>query len=134
MRDFVTDTHAVIWYLSRNKRLSRKTRAIFQKAQAGYGHVVVPSIVLVETIFLAQRMRVDKDITKVLLALTENPADGIYIYPLNKAVVQALSRFGPVAIPELADRIIAATALHLDLPLLTTDSAIRESGLVKTVW
>ncbi len=43
-------------------------------------------------------------------------------------------QFGPVAIPELADRIIAATALCLDLPLLTTDSTIQESSLVKTVW
>ena len=134
MTDYVTDTHAVIWYLSKNKRLSRKARAIFQKAQAGYGHVVVPSIVLVETIFLVQRMRVEEEITRILLALTEDPADGIYIYPLNKVVVQALSRFGPIAVPELADRIIAATALYLDLPLLTTDSAIQESGFIKTVW
>ena len=134
MINCVADTHAVIWYLSKNKRLSRKARTIFQQAQAGYGHVVVPSIVLVETIFLAQRMRVEEDITKILLALTEDPADGIYIYPLDKAVVQALSHFGPVAIPELADRIIAATALCLDLPLLTIDSTIQESSLVKTVW
>ncbi|MCP4538809.1 MAG: type II toxin-antitoxin system VapC family toxin [Chloroflexi bacterium] len=134
MTDLVTDTHAVIWYLSRNKRLSHKARTIFQRAQAGYGHIVVPSIVLVETIFLAQRMRVKEDITKILLTLTEDPTDGIYIYPLNKAVVQALSHFGPAAIPELADRIIAATALHLDLPLLTADSTIQESSLIKTVW
>lgn len=134
MIDSVTDTHAIIWYLSKSKRLSRKAHTIFQQAQAGYGHVVVPSIVLVETIFLVQRMRVEEDITEILLALTEDPADGIYIYPLDKAVVQALSHFGPVAIPELADRIIAATALCLDLPLLTTDSTIQESSLVETVW
>lgn len=134
MRDFVADTHAVIWYLSGNKRLSRKARAIFQKAVAGHGHVIIPSIVLVETIFLVQREKLDEDVVKTLLALTENPDDGIYIYPLNKAVVQALSHFGPVAIPELVDRIIAATAIHLDLPLLTIDSSIQAAKLVRTVW
>ncbi len=134
MKDFVADTHTVIWYLSGNKRLSRKARAIFQKASAGHSHVVIPSIVLVETIFLVQRERFDKKIVKTLLSLTENPDDGIYIYPLNKVVVQALSHFGPVAIPELADRIIAATALHLDLPLLTVDPSIRASKLIRTVW
>jgi predicted nucleic acid-binding protein len=39
--------------------------------------------------------------------------------------------FGPAAVPELADRIIAATARALNLPLLTTDPAIVASGLVK---
>lgn len=134
MRDFVTDTHAVIWYLSKNKRLSAKARTIFQKAQAGHGHVVIPSIVLVETIFLVQRGRANEEVIKLLLDLTENPADGIYIYPLNRAVVQALTPFGSAAVPELADRIIAATSLHLELPLLTADTAIQASELVKTVW
>ena len=134
MSDFVVDTHVVIWYLSKNKRLSRKAQTIFQKAAAGHSHVVIPSIVLVETIFLVQRERLNEEVVKTLLALTENPNDGIYVYPLNKAVVQALSHFGPVAIPELADRIIAATAIHLDLPLLTIDPSIQASKLVKTVW
>ncbi len=134
MNGFVADTHAVIWYLSGSKRLSPKVRAIFQKAQTGYAHIAIPSIVLVETIFLVQRERLDEAVVKTLLALTENPDDGIYIYPLNKAVIQALSHFGPAAIPELADRIIAATAIQLDLPLLTTDASIQASRLVKTIW
>ncbi|MFN8455810.1 MAG: PIN domain-containing protein, partial [Anaerolineae bacterium] len=119
MNEFVADTHAVIWYLSGNKRLSHKARTIFQQAKAGYGHVVIPSIVLVETLFLIQRARVGEDLVSALLTLTENGNDGIYIYPLNKAVAQTLSSFGPAVIPELADRIIAATAVYLNLPLLT---------------
>jgi PIN domain nuclease of toxin-antitoxin system len=134
MRDFVADTHAVIWYLSSSKRLSPKVRAIFQKATAGHGHIIISSVVLVETIFLVQRERLGEEVVKTLLALTEDPGDGIYIYPLNKAVVQALSHFGPAAIPELADRIIAATAIHLNLPLLTADASIQTSKLVKTIW
>jgi PIN domain nuclease of toxin-antitoxin system len=34
----------------------------------------------------------------------------------------------------LGDRIIAATALYLDLPLLTVDPAIQASTLVETIW
>jgi PIN domain nuclease of toxin-antitoxin system len=30
MKDFVVDTHAVVWYLSGSKRLSRKARTVFQ--------------------------------------------------------------------------------------------------------
>jgi len=46
-------------------------------------------------------------------------------------VARAVRDFGPSAVPELADRIIAATARALNLPLLTTDPAIAASGLVQ---
>ena len=134
MTDFVADTHAVIWYLSGSKRLSRKVRGVFQKAANGNSHIVIPSIVLVETLFLVQRERLNEEVVKILLALSENPNDGIYIYPLNMAVIHALSHFGPATIPELVDRIIAATALHLNLPLITVDESIQNSKLIETVW
>jgi len=51
--------------------------------------------------------------------------------PLDMAVVRAMSDFDPAAVPELPDRIIAATARALGLPLLTMDPLIGESGLVK---
>jgi len=38
------------------------------------------------------------------------------------------------AVPELADRIIAATAFAFDLPLITKDQRITDSGVVQTVW
>jgi len=40
MKDFVADTHAVIWYLARDKRLSRRAHTAFLKAKSGYGHVI----------------------------------------------------------------------------------------------
>ena len=53
--------------------------------------------------------------------------------PLDMAVVRAVHDFGPAAIPELADRIIAATARALDVPLLTTDPVIAASNLVRVL-
>jgi len=32
------------------------------------------------------------------------------------------------------DRLIAASAVRLDVPLITGDERMRESGLVRTVW
>lgn len=134
MKAFVSDTHTIVWYLSRSKRLSAKVRTIFERANGGYSQIVIPSIVLVETILLVQRARLDQDVVTRLLALSEDPLDSIYIYPLHKGVIGALNQFGPAAIPELADRIIAATALYLNLPLLTVDEAIHASNLVRTIW
>jgi PIN domain nuclease of toxin-antitoxin system len=134
VNEFVADTHAVIWYLSKNKRLSRHARTIFDRAAAGHAQIAIPTIVIVETAFLIQRARLERSVIQNLLNLTEDPTDGIYLYPLNLGVVKALVNIGPAVIPELADRVIAATALHLNLPLLTTDAAIQTSNLIKTVW
>jgi predicted nucleic acid-binding protein len=65
------------------------------------------------------------------MTLTEEPDASICVVPLDMAVVRAAKDFGPAAVPEMPDRIIAATARALDVPLLTTDPAIAESGLVK---
>ncbi len=41
---------------------------------------------------------------------------------------------GLAALVDPFDRLIAATAVRLDLPLITSDERIRRSGLVRTVW
>jgi hypothetical protein len=67
------------------------------------------------------------------IALPEDASATIYITSLNLAVAIAMSEFGPAAIPEMVDRVIAATVRALNAPLLTTDLVIIESGLVKIV-
>jgi len=36
--------------------------------------------------------------------------------------------------PEIFDRLIISTAQHLDVPLITSDKGIRESGIIETIW
>jgi len=86
---------------------------------------------LVEAVFLAERQRVPRPILADRLALSDAPTESIRVVPLDLAVARAVNEFGPAAVPELPDRIIAATARPLNLPLLTTDPAIEQSGLVK---
>jgi PIN domain nuclease of toxin-antitoxin system len=53
--------------------------------------------------------------------------------PLDLGVVLALQDIPRSAIPDLPDRVIAATARHYCVPLVTRDRVIRASG-VETVW
>jgi len=48
-------------------------------------------------------------------------------------VVDAVARFDREGVPDMPDRITAATALHLGLPLVTRDSKIRASD-IETIW
>ena len=51
----------------------------------------------------------------------------------DRHVGTAMTRIPREIVPELPDRIIAATALHLNLPVITRDRRIRVSGL-ESVW
>jgi predicted nucleic acid-binding protein len=52
---------------------------------------------------------------------------------LDRDVAGALSDVPRDAVPDMPDRIIAATAVTLGLPLVTRDGKIAQSG-VQTVW
>jgi predicted nucleic acid-binding protein len=90
-----------------------------------------PALFWSKPLFLAERQRVPRAILAELMALSDALTSSICVVPLDLAVARAVNDFGPAAVPELADRIIAATARALNLPLLTTDPAIVASGLVK---
>jgi len=134
MRRYVADTHSILWYLAKDHRLSRRARSVFQAAKNDRAQILVPSIVLVEAIFLMQRRRIAEAQVSKLFELSEDAEASICVVPLNMVVAQAVADFGPVAIPDMPDRIIAATARALNLPLITVDPIIAESELVEVVW
>jgi len=134
MKRYVADTHSITWHLSRDRHLSRRARRIFESADEGYVQVLVPSIVLVEAIFLMQRQRISKSQVLQLFELSEDTNANFYVVPLNMAVAEAVSDFGLAAIPDMPDRIIAATARALNVPLITVDPIITESELVEVIW
>jgi PIN domain nuclease of toxin-antitoxin system len=131
MSRFVTDTQCLLWYLTQDRRLPKVAQTAFRLAKEGHAQILVPSIVLVEAVFLADRQKVSRPILAQLLRLTDASGAGICVVPLDLGTARAVADFGPAVVPELPDRIIAATARALNLPLLTTDPAIVECGLVK---
>lgn len=133
MKRYATDTHCLLWFITQDRRLPRIARKIFAEAKEGRVQIVVPSIVLVETIFLAQRQRVSEANLAQVMETSEDANASICIVPLDMAVVRALKDFGPAAVPEMPDRIIAATARALGVPLLTTDPIIAASDLVQVL-
>jgi len=129
----VLDTHAAIWYFHRSRELSSAALQSIRRAVEGGRPVYVSAISLVETIYLVERGRLPLEALQRLEAGLKDAASGLRVQPVDEDVAQAVHRVPRVVVPDMPDRIIAATALHLGLPLVTRDRRIQSAG-IKTIW
>ena len=134
MSQYVTDTHALIWHLANGRRLSPRARQVFAETDAGQHQVFIPSIVMVEAVYLAERQRIESTILAQLFTLAAVFPNNYQVVPLDLEVIQALRVTDRMLVPELPDRIIVATALLRGLQLVTRDSAIATAGIVAVLW
>jgi PIN domain nuclease of toxin-antitoxin system len=54
----IANTHAIIWYLSDDPRLSKNAAEAFERAGSHGEEVGVPTICLVEMIYLVEKKRI----------------------------------------------------------------------------
>ena len=129
----VLDTHAAIWYLLDSKALSKTAFSLIDDAAASGQPAYISAVSLVEVVYLVERGRIAADAFErfVVELKQQNPA--FTVVPLDSEVAAVLRTIPRNAIPDMPDRIVVATALHLDLPLVTRDRRIQSAG-VKTIW
>jgi predicted nucleic acid-binding protein len=127
--EYVTDTMALVLRLER-RRMGERAKAAFEAVEAGTAAIHVPGIVLAEILYLSERGRISASVEKVADYMRRNP--NCKEAPLSLAVIQAAS--GITDIPELHDRLIAATGRLLGMKVITVDPAIENSQFVGTLW
>lgn len=130
MSDYVTDTHALYWYLTASPRLDANAQAAFLAGEQGQAHIYVPSIILAELYYLNVKYNQPLIFVREYERLI---GSGQFRFAEFRAV--DVLRFDVLAaIPEMHDRMIVGVAHALRLPLLTRDSEILASGVIQTVW
>ena len=127
----VADTHALVWALANDPRLSPAARTAL--APGGNDTVGVSSISFAEVLYLEEKSRVPRGTLARLQAILGSPDWALEEVPFSLAIVGAMVRVTRDQVPDLPDRIIAATALHLGVPLITRDGRISVSG-IDTIW
>jgi len=129
----VADTHIVIWYIYANPRLSVTAKAFIDTASANSDQIGVSSITLIEMVYLIEKGRIAAEsFTRLATALLEPDSPFIEV-PLDLRVARTLSRVAVVKVPDMPDRIITATALYLNAPVISKDGKIQLSD-VTTIW
>jgi PIN domain nuclease of toxin-antitoxin system len=132
MQRAIIDTHALIWYLYDDPRLSERARALIESAVLDGDQVSVSAITLAEIVYLAERGRIDRHALGRVLAAIE-PESMFRESPLDRAVVTVMTTIDRNEVPDLPDRIIAATAKFHRVPLISRDRRIQASA-VETIW
>lgn len=133
MRDYVTDTPALIWYLEDSPRLGVEANSVFAACDRGEAIIHIPTICLVEIVYLQEKGRIPNALKQALDVQLESGQTGLLRADLTPDVVRNLEHIARAVVPELADRIIAATASALGYPLISRDRALQRSGLA-VIW
>jgi predicted nucleic acid-binding protein len=125
MASFVTDTQALVKFMMGKKVINDRFHRAFLSADKADSTIVIPAIVLMEVLYLFEKNRID-----ISLFQTEDllKSENYQFEPLSLQILKTASEI--TDIPELHDRLIAATARYLDLPLITNDPVIRASEFV----
>lgn len=130
LNEYVVDTHALFWYLSKSSKLSRTALNVFRDGEEGNAKLVVPTIVLCELYYLNGKLGLPLAFSATCNALVS--ASQFEIVDLGLADVLDLDAIAGV--PEMHDRLIAAAAARRHCPVITKDEAIVSSGAVPTIW
>lgn len=127
MRTFVVDTHALVWFLGRDPRLSEKAHTVLHDPTV---RLIIPAIVLAEIKYLGGKGRFAQTLDDVLHVINTDPR--CLVYPIDLDVV----RQAPPTL-DIHDSLIVGTALAQPVAvdgILTCDEAITASGLVPVIW
>lgn len=123
------DTQALIKFMNGVKVISTVVDEILRKTDAGENIIVIPSVVIFEIAYLYEKKRIPVSVSDIegIISSSLNYIEE----PLTLDVIK--SAFEINDIPELHDRLIAGTARHLGLPLITNDPVILRSAFVKSI-
>jgi PIN domain nuclease of toxin-antitoxin system len=129
----VTDAHGLVWYgTERWRKLGKKARKFFADADRGKAVVYVPTIALVEISEAHQRGAIHlSDGFSVWCSRLFTSGN---FFPAELTVDIVIGAEALYTIRERGDRLIAATALVHDLPLVTRDPEIGKAAGVDVIW
>lgn len=129
----VADTHAVIWYLANDSRLGVDAKKAFADAVQNGDEIAISAITLVEIVYLVERNRIAAGYFSQLMNELDSANSVLVEEALSPAIVRTLTKVDWSQVPDMPDRIIAATAVHLNVPLISRDHKIQASK-VQTIW
>jgi len=123
---YVTDTHSLLWHMTDDPRLSSRVKKIFDN-----DYIFIPCIVFFELLYLVEKKRIVSDIDTFFAMVSSS--ENYKVEPLCLPIIENSRKIPREMVADPWDRLIAATSMHLRLPLITRDENLKEIGL-EVIW
>ena len=134
MPDIVIDTHAAIWYFANSPEISVLATEKIDNTIAKGDAIILSTISIVEIIYLIDKSKLVPQTLTRLMQYLKLPNNGFISQDLTEDISLTLQQIPRSTVPDMPDRIIAATALHLNRPLVTKDHKIQKLQSIQTIW
>ena len=129
MKKYAIDTQALVKFMHGRKVINNKVDSILRRVDEGKDIVIIPAAVIFEIGYWHERERIPISLEDI-----QNIVNNSINYVEEKLTLGIIkTTFEIKDIPELHDRLIAGTARHLNIPLITNDPVILKSKSVKCV-
>ncbi|MDX2050848.1 MAG: type II toxin-antitoxin system VapC family toxin [Polyangiaceae bacterium] len=126
------DTHILLWWFERASRLSAAQRRLLAKA-SDHVSVGVSDVTLLEIALLLEggRVKLAVPLDEWLMRATAAPL--VERCGISPTIAREIADLQATRDWDPADRVLVATARVLGVPLVTSDTRIINSGLVRVV-
>ena len=130
----ICDTHILLFWADRRDRLTKSALQALDKGIAE-GNLACAAISFWEIAVLFRKNRLTLPTQHSPLSYMEDIIDslGLAILPLTPGIA-ALAESGIVAHGDPGDRLIAATAISYQAPLITADEKLRSIPGLRYIW
>jgi PIN domain nuclease of toxin-antitoxin system len=127
------DTHAWVWWVTDDRRLSPSARRTIERDQA----TDLLALSLISIWEVAKKVEkgqlvLDRPVDDWLDLATARP--GLHLAELTRPILSESCRLPPPFHGDPADQIIVATARDRDAVIVTKDEKIRRYGHVRSAW
>jgi PIN domain nuclease of toxin-antitoxin system len=129
----VADTHSALWHLFDDKKLSTAAAAFINEAATSRRKIAISTISLAEVVYLVEKNRLPASAYDELTHALADPEHVFTEAVISAAIVHAMQLVPRAEVPDLPDRIVAATGVYFGVPVISRDGRIRATSL-KTVW
>jgi PIN domain nuclease of toxin-antitoxin system len=128
----VADTHVLLWMLrgTLRERSPSGAAAVDQALVAKTLHISIGSFL--DLRYLVDSGRLSAKVLDDARSIVEG--DAFTVVPFDLPVLDAMAAVPREKVPDPFDRIIAATALTLDLPLVSADEDIQAAIGERVIW
>jgi len=127
----VLDTCAIIWDALDPTRLSPKAKKAIER-HAGELIICDISIWEIATLIKRKRLVVDMAISGFISLLLQSR--NFHVQDITPEIAEMSVNFGSQINIDPADRLIAATSILRNAPVITADRNIRAASMVETIW